>query len=202
MAEENLTYNQVLNLILEERENIKELRESQKQAMIQFDETKLIIQELALRFQETDKQIKKVSQEIGHLHNKFGAFNEALVLPSLEKLFAEQFKCKTISQRHQVLLNGNTFELDMLAVSEDACYIIEIKSKYRKDDLKQLLKHIEKYKINTPEHKNKKIFGVIVATDFNKENIKELAKKGVYFISVSDDIIKLHQPEGFNPFAW
>ena len=125
MAEENLTYNQVLNLILEERENIKELRESQKQAMIQFDETKLIIQELALRFQETDKQIKKVSQEIGHLHNKFGAFNEALVLPSLEKLFAEQFKCKTISQRHQVLLNGNTFELDMLAVSEDACYIIE-----------------------------------------------------------------------------
>ena len=56
--------------------------------------------------------------------------------------------------------------------------------------------------LNTPEHKNKKIFGVIVATDFNKENIKELAKKGVYFISVSDDIIKLHQPEGFNPFAW
>ena len=192
MSEEVLTYQHVLNLILEERENIKQLRESQRETDKQ----------IAARFLETDKQIDKVSKEIGHLNNKFGAFNEALVFPSLERLFAEKFNCLTISQRHQILLNGNTFEIDLLAVSKNACYIIEIKSKYRKDDLKQLLKTIEKYKIYSPEHKEKKIYGVIVATEFNKDNIKELLKKGIYFITVSDDIIKLQESPEFVPTVW
>ena len=192
MSEEVLTYKHVLNLILEERENIKQMRESQRETDKQ----------IATRFLETDKQIDKVSKEIGHLNNKFGAFNEALVFPSLEKLFAEKFNCKLISKNQKVLMNGNSFEIDVLAISPTASYIIEIKSKYRKDDLKQLLKSIDKFKKVTLENKDKKIYGVIVATDFNKDNIKELSQKGIYFISVADDIIKLNESPEFVPTAW
>ncbi len=192
MAEEVLTYQHVLNLILEERENIKQMRESQRETDKQ----------IATRFLETDKQIDKVSKEIGHLNNKFGAFNEALVFPSLEKLFAEKFNCKLISKNQKVLMNGNSFEIDVLAISPTASYIIEIKSKYRKDDLKQLLKNIEKFKKVTLENNDKKIYGVIVATDFNKDNIKELARKGIYFITVFDDIVKLQESPEFVPTAW
>ncbi len=203
MTEEVLTYQHVLNLILEERENIKQMRESLKESDKQMRESQRETdKQIAARFLETDKQIDKVSKEIGHLNNKFGAFNEALVFPSLEKLFAEKFNCKLISKNQKVLMNGNSFEIDVLAISPTASYIIEIKSKYRKDDLKQLLNSIEKFKKVTLENKDKKIYGVIVATDFNKDNIKELTQKGIYFISVADDIIKLHEFPEFVPTAW
>ncbi len=183
-----ITYEQLMDLFLV-------LRESQKETDLKFKETDL-------KFKETEKLIKRISQDIGSLGNKFGKFNEALVIPSLEKLFAEKFHCNSISQNQKFLMNGNSFEIDMLAISNNACYIIEIKSKFRKDDLKQIIKNIEKYRINVPENKDKKIFGVIVATEFNKDNIKELEKNGIYFISITDNLIKLHESDTFIPKSW
>lgn len=188
------------------QETDKQFKESERQFKVMLrensKETEKRFQETDRRFKETEKLVNRISKDIGHLGKRFGEFNEALVLPSLNRLFEEQFHCKHLSQRHRVLMNGNTIEIDLLAISTDSIYIIEIKSKYRKDDLKQLLKHIEKYRENTPEHHNKKIYGVIVATDYNKDNIKELERKGIYFISISDDLIKLHLSPDFTPRIW
>ncbi len=202
MEKATLTYEQLMDLFLELRESQKETDRRFKETDLQFNETKKLIQENALSLKETEKLVKRVSQDIGNLGNKFGSFNEALVFPSLEKLFAEQFHCKSISQNQKFLMNGDSIEIDMLAISNEACYIIEIKSKYRKDDLRQILSSIEKFKINSPEHKDKKIYGVIMATEFNKDNIKELEKNGIYFISITDDIVKLHKSDKFIPKAW
>lgn len=202
MEKISITYEEMMNLFRETRQSIVELRESRKDTDRKFQETALRFQETDRKFQETDILLKRVSTDIGHLGNKFGTFNEALVIPSLEKLFAEHFHCKNISQNQKILMNGNSFEIDMLAYSNDSCYLIEIKSKFRKDDLKQLHKHIEKFRLNSPEHENKKLFGVIVATEFNKDNIKELEKNGIYLISISDNLIKLHESNSFTPKSW
>jgi len=180
-------------------ETDRQLKESKLETDRQLKESKL---ELDRQMAETDRQIKKLSKELGHLGNRFGEFNEALVLPSLNRLFEEKFNCKQLSQRYRVLMNGNSIEIDLLAISADSIYLIEIKSKHRKDDLKQLMNHIEKFKENAPEYQNKKIYGVIVATDYNKDNIKELERKGIYFISIADDLVKLHHSPNFEPFAW
>ena len=195
MEKSTFTYEQLMDLFLE-------LRESQKETDRKFQETNLQFVETDRRFKETDKMIARISKDIGSLGNKFGSFNEALVFPSLERLFEEKFHCNNISQNQKFLMNGNSFEIDMLAISKEACYIIEIKSKFRKDDLKQILKNIEKYRINVPENKDKKIYGVIVATEFNKDNIRELEKNGIYFISISDDLVKLHESDKFIPKAF
>jgi len=188
------------------KETDRQLKESKLETDRQLKETERQLKESKLELDkqmaETDLQIKKLSKELGHLGNRFGEFNEALVLPSLNRLFEEQFNCKHLSQRHRVLMNGNSIEIDLLAISADAIYLIEIKSKHRKDDLKQLMNHIEKYRENAPEHQNKKTYGVIVATDYNKDNIKELERKGIYFISIADDLVKLHQSPNFTPIAW
>ena len=209
MEKSTFTYEQLMDLFLELRESQKEtdrrFKETDlkfKETDLQFKETKNLIQENALSLKETEKLVTRISKDIGSLGNKFGSFNEALVFPSLERLFEEKFHCNNISQNQKFLMNGNSFEIDMLAISKEACYIIEIKSKFRKDDLKQILKNIEKYRINVPENKDKKIYGVIVATEFNKDNIKELEKNGIYFISISDDLVKLHESDKFIPKAW
>ena len=181
------------------KESKLELDKQMAETDRQLKESKL---ELDRQMAETDRQIKKLSKELGHLGNRFGEFNEALVLPSLNRLFEEKFNCKQLSQRYRVLMNGNSIEIDLLAISADSIYLIEIKSKHRKDDLKQLMNHIEKFKENAPEYQNKKIYGVIVATDYNKDNIKELERKGIYFISIADDLVKLHHSPNFEPFAW
>lgn len=199
MKEVVLTYQQVLNLI-------KETRESQREAKEMYEklsqETDRKFKETDRKFKETEKLVDKVSRDIGHLDNKFGRFNEALVIPSLEKLFREKFHCNKIAPNFKFFMNGDSFEIDMFAVSDDAIYVIEIKSKYSGDDISQLTKQIQKVRKYDKDFPNRAIYGVIVATEYDKEHIDKLYQKGIYFISISDDLVKFELPDYFVPKKW
>lgn len=199
MEQEVLTYQQVLNLI-------KETRESQREANEMYEklsqETDRKFQEIANRFKTTEKLVDKVSRDIGHLGNKFGRFNEAIVIPSLEKLFREKFHCKKIAPNFKFFMNGDSFEIDMFAISDVAVYVVEIKSNFSGDDLKQLTKQVQKVRKYDKDFPNRAIYGVIVASEYDKEHIDKLYQKGIYFISISDDLVKFELPENFVPKEW
>ena len=190
-----VTYDEVMQLIKAISQSQRELTESQK-------ETELMFKETAVKFKETDKQIKELGKQIGGLGNKFGTFNEGLVLPSLHKLFHQKFHCTDISERYKFYSNGDSMEIDLLAISKTSCYIIEIKSHYRQDAFEQLLNQIERFRRVKLEHSDKKIYGVLVATHYEKENINELLRNGIYFISISNDLVELQIPDSFEPRAW
>ncbi|MDT3739306.1 MAG: nuclease-related domain-containing protein [Candidatus Kapabacteria bacterium] len=151
---------------------------------------------------ETDKQIKELGKQIGGLGNKFGTFNEGLVLPSLYKLFEEKFQCRDFAERYRFNANGSSMEIDLLAISEDSCYLIEIKSHFKPDAIEQLQKQIERFRKFKKEYTDRKLYGVIVATHYEKENIKELLSSGIYFISISDDLVSMKLPNNFEPRVW
>ncbi|GBF00492.1 hypothetical protein NIES298_47380, partial [Microcystis aeruginosa NIES-298] len=77
---------------------LAELVEAQKETERCFQETERRFQETERRFQETerilkeqslktDRQITRVSQEIGNLGGKWGRFVENMVAPACETLF-------------------------------------------------------------------------------------------------------------------
>ena len=203
---EKVTYDEVMQLIKAVTKSQRELTESQKETELMFKETAVKFKEtdelLSTKFKETDKQIKELGKQIGGLGNKFGTFNEGLVLPSLRKLFHHKFNCTDISERYKFYSNGDSMEIDLLAISKTSCFIIEIKSHYRQDAFEQLLNQIERFRRVKLEHSDKKIYGVLVATHYEKENINELLRNGIYFISISNDLVELQIPDSFEPRAW
>ena len=88
MVEVEITYEQMMNLFLEIRESQKDTEKKFQETAVRFKETDkkfqdtdkkfqdtdLKFKETAIRFQETDILLKRVSEDIGHLGNKFGSF--------------------------------------------------------------------------------------------------------------------------------
>jgi len=161
-----------------------------------------IIQESDKKNQVTSKQIKELGKQIGGLGNKFGSFNEALFLPSLDKMLKEKFNCNSTSQRYSFADNGNSFEIDILGISDDSCYVIEIKTNLNNDAVKQLQNTIEKFKKYDKISQKKKIFGILCAVDFAKESVKFVTDSGFYFITATDDLAELKVPRNFKAKAY
>ncbi|MDB9391468.1 DUF3782 domain-containing protein, partial [Microcystis aeruginosa] len=67
------------------------------------------------RFQATDRQITRLSKEIGNLGGKWGRFVENMVAPACETLFLNrQIPVHQVSQRVRKRLDGKTLEIDVL----------------------------------------------------------------------------------------
>ena len=167
-----------------------------------MQETDRLIQETTLQIKDTDRFVKELGKQIGGLGNKFGSFNEGLFMPSLVKMLAKKFKCYKTTSYFTFKDNGNFFEIDLLGISEVACYIVEFKSHLREDGIDQTIKKIEMFKKYVVEYADKIKYGAIVATHHNSENIKKVIKNGLYFVSSAEDIAKLNMPRGFKPRQW
>ena len=116
-------------------------------------------------------------------------------------MFKEKFNCQTLSENFQFSSNGNSFEIDLLALSDEIAYIIEIKSHYRDGVIEQVEKQISKFK-KIKLYQNLKVCAVIVATHYDKLQIKEVINSGIYFISIADDLVKLKTNKYFKPTIW
>jgi hypothetical protein len=164
-----------------------------------FQETKELLAKSSL---ETNKQIEELGRQIGGLHNKFGAYNESLVIPSIKKILENEFNCNYKGPNIELKQNGDTYEIDLLGTSQEACYLVEIKSKLNLEAIAQLKKIIEKFRKYMPEYSNKKIFGILAVTQYNDDQYKKALKEGFYIISISDNLAMLHVPEKFKPKSW
>ncbi|MDT3738951.1 MAG: nuclease-related domain-containing protein [Candidatus Kapabacteria bacterium] len=184
------------------KETDKQFKETDKQFKEIADKFKKTDELLSSKFLETEKQFKELGKQIGGLGNKFGTFNEGLVLPSLYKLFEKKFQCRDFAERYRFNANGSSMEIDLLAISEESCYLIEIKSHFKPDAIEQLQKQIERFRKFKKEYADRKIYGAIIATHYDKDNIRELFNSGIYFISISDDLVDMQIPENFEPRVW
>ena len=180
-----ITYEEILLLF-------KETRELLSNSSIETNE----------KFKDTDLRIKELGKQIGGLGNKFGKYNEGLFMPSLISIIENNFKCHAHSVNYIFNDNGNSLEIDLLGISDNYIFIIEIKSNLKEYDLDQLKKTIENFKKYALEYKEKKIIGAVAATEYNSQIKNRVIENGYYFISTSDDIAKLNIPEGFTPKEW
>jgi hypothetical protein len=194
--QETLTYNQILDLF---KETSMKIQETDRILTEKFQETDLL---LSKKFQETDKQIKELSANIGGLNNSYGSFSESLFIPSIKRLLTEKFNCSDISSNRKIGLNGNTFEIDVFGISNDSLYIVEIKSKLNLSAIKQIHDHISNVRKIKTEYKNRKIYGIIAAVDYEQQIADQILKKGYYFVTMLDNLAVLNLPESFKPMYW
>lgn len=151
---------------------------------------------------EVNTLLNKVGREIGWIGNTFGRFTEGLFLPSLEKILLKDFGLDTVAPRIQRRQNGSFVELDVLAFSnseKNMAIVVEIKSKLRDDDIKAFLKQLANFPNLFPEHRDKKLFGMIAAVGISTEQKAAMEKMGLYVVRIKDDVFRVVSSKNFEP---
>ena len=174
---------------------LKEVSQQQKENAQQLKETDR-------QQQKTDKQLKELGKQIGGLGAKFGSFTEGLALPSMETILRQRFGMEVVSPSVRVSKNGQHLEIDVLAYTNgelNTAYIVEVKSHARQEDITQLKSILQRFRRFFPEHKDKKLYGILAAVDLSPELREKILQEGLYVARIHDQVFELDIPDNFQP---
>ncbi|GBD52328.1 DUF3782 domain-containing protein [Microcystis aeruginosa NIES-298] len=186
-----------------------ELTAAQKETDKQLKETDLILKEVSQQQKEnaqqqkkTDRQLKELGQQIGGLGAKFGSFTEGLALPSMETILRQRFGMKVVSPSVRASEDGKHLEIDVLAYTNgelNTAYIVEVKSHAREESITQLKSILQRFRRFFPEHKDKKLYGILAAVHVSPELREKILQEGFYVARIHDQVFELDIPDNFQP---
>ena len=159
-----------------------------------------LLAELATAQKETDRQLKELGKQIGGLGAKFGSFTEGLALPSMETILGQQFGMEVISPSVRVSKGGQHMEIDVLAYANgelNTAYIVEVKSHAREDSITQLKSILQRFRNFFPEHKDKRLYGILASVDLSNELRDKILQEGLYVARIHDQVFELDIPNNF-----
>ena len=196
-------------LVAAQRETDSLLQETANQQKETDRQLKAQSQKRDLQQQETDRQLKKMSSElgkqIGGLGNKFGSFTEGLALPSMQQILQTQFNMEIITPSVRAKKGDKQLEIDVLAYANSTInevYVVEVKSHLREDGIDQLSEIVAQFRHFFPEHKDKKLYGVMAAVEMSERLKKQVLAKGFYAAKISDEVFSIDVPVQFQPKAY
>ncbi|GCE58663.1 DUF3782 domain-containing protein [Microcystis aeruginosa] len=181
---------------------LKEVSQQQKETDRQLKETDRQQKETERRQQETDRQLKELGRQIGGLGAKFGSFTEGLALPSMETILRQRFGMEVVSPSVRVSKDGKHLEIDVLAYTNgqlNTAYIVEVKSHAREESITQLKSILQRFRSFFPEHKDKKLYGILASVDLSNELREKILQEGFYVARIHDQVFELDIPDNFQP---
>ncbi|REJ47553.1 MAG: DUF3782 domain-containing protein [Microcystis flos-aquae DF17] len=174
---------------------LKEVSQQQKENAQQQKETER-------RQQETDRQLRELGKQIGGLGAKFGSFTEGLALPSMETILRQRFGMEVVSPSVRVSKDGQHLEIDVLAYTNgelNTAYIVEVKSHAREESITQLKSILQRFRRFFPEHKDKKLYGILASVDLSNELREKILQEGFYVARIHYQVFELDIPDNFQP---
>jgi len=181
-----LDFEQVWAALMENREQLKELRESQK---------------------ETDRIVKDNAKQIGKLGNRFGEMIEHMVKPCLVEKFQELgfvFEKTHSDTSIKDRKNNIITEVDITLENGDKVMIVEVKSKPTTEDIIDHIERMKKVRKYADLHDDKRKYLGAIAGMVMSESEKTFAlKNGFYVIEPSGETFDITAPEGiYSPREW
>jgi hypothetical protein len=181
---------------------LKEISQQQKEISQQQKETAQQQRDNAEQQKATDRQLKELGKQIGGLGAKFGSFTEGLALPSMETILRQRFGMEVISPSVRVTKEGKHIEIDVLAYANgelNTVYIVEVKSHAREDSITQLKNMLQRFRTFFPEHKDKRLYGILASVDLSNELREKILQEGLYVARIHDQVFELDIPDNFQP---
>ncbi|WOB67856.1 DUF3782 domain-containing protein [Microcystis aeruginosa] len=179
-----------------------ELTAAQAELTAAQKETDRQQKETERRQQETDRQLRELGKQIGGLGAKFGSFTEGLALPSMETILRQRFGMEVVSPSVRVSRDGKHLEIDVLAYTNgelNTAYIVEVKSHAREESITQLKSILQRFRRFFPEHKDKKLYGILAAVHVSPELREKILQEGFYVARIHDQVFELDIPDNFQP---
>ncbi len=196
----------VAQLARSHAETERVLQQTAEQLRLSKEETDRALQQTAeqlrLSKQENDRETRELRKQIGGLGEKFGSFTEGMAWPSMKKLLIERLGATFVTNYSLRRKQGESMELDVLAYTnsdKNTAYVVEVKSHLREEGLQQLLKTLNKFSEFFPEHRDKKLYGVLAAVTVPEDLAAKVLAQGIYLARISGDTFELDVPQDFQP---
>lgn len=169
-----------------------------------FKEIWDLYRETDKRFKETDKKIENTLKVVGDLTGKWSKFVEGLIAPAVEKLFkARGIVVDKVYQRVKTHRNGNTIEIDILAIDGKYAVLVEAKSTLKIEDVQEHEERLDTFKYFFPEYKDRNVIGAVGGISIEEGAERYAYKKGMFVIAQSgEESVKIVNDKGFKPRMW
>ena len=211
---------------------LAELAEAQKETKQMFQETDRRFQETDRRFQETDRKFqesdrkiqesrqelgrviaetrrdmaesnRQLNQQLGALGGKWGLFVENMVAPACKTLFLDRgIPVHRVSQRVQVIRDGDTMEVDVLVQNQNHVLAVEVKSSLSVDDIKEFVEDLQRFHQFFPEHANRQLYGAVAGIAFDQGADRYAYRQGLFVLAQSGETMQILNDASFEPKAW
>lgn len=175
-----------------------------------FDDILRLLQEVAtsqketdLKFRDTDRKIKEISTQIGRLGNRLGDFIEEAVRPAAVRLFRE--RGIDVHEVHQNIIakrDGESLELDLLAVNDTDTVAVECKSNLSIDDVNEHLERLGKLKRLLPRYADSCVYAAVAGMVIPTHVAAYAIRKGLFVIGQNGDDLSLLNDAAFSPVCW
>ena len=138
-----------------------------------------------------EKRMKRMDEEMGRWSNNQGCFAEEYFYNSFDygeqNFFGEHFDTieKNLKQKTKKLKD----EYDIVLYNNTSVAIIEVKYKAHKNDVAQVLKKAETFKILCPDYKDFKIYLGLASMAFYPELEQECIDQGIAIIKQVGDTV-------------
>jgi hypothetical protein len=155
-----------------------------------------------------ERILKKVTKQMGGLHNSFGELAEHLVAPGIVERFNEQgFHFDSVATKGAKVYDEQgkiRAEIDLLMENGEYLVVVEVKSKPRVQDVAHHIRRLEIFreyreKINL---RRKRMLGAIAGAVFGPDEKKAFIEAGFYVLEQSGDTMKMVIPRDFVPREW
>ncbi|MDR0447566.1 MAG: hypothetical protein LBH07_02750 [Treponema sp.] len=193
-------FDTVWALMQENAQQMKELRESQK-------ETGRQIQELRESQKETGRIVQNNAQQIGNLGNRLGEWVEYMVMPNLVEKFQELGFVFTRAYHDAAIKDRehNIFvQVDITLENGDKVMVVEVKSKPTTEDITDHIERMEKVRAHANLHNDTRVYlGAIAGMVFNDNERTFAMKNGFFVIEPSGETFIITEPKGeYSPREW
>jgi hypothetical protein len=188
----------VASIAVEHRELVVAQKETDRQLKAQAVEAEHDRREMK-------KSNRELGKQIGGLANKFGSFTEGLALPSMQQILRSQFNMEVVSPSVRVKKGDEELEIDVLSYANgtlNEVYVVEVKSHLRDEGVDQLSDIVNRFRHFFPEHKDKKLYGIMAAVEMSNRLKERVLSKGFYAAKISDEVFSIDVPAQFQPKAY
>ncbi len=189
--------------IAENNRAIRQMREESdrrwQESQRQWQESR---EEIIASRRETDRLITDLNRRFGEIGNALGLYTESMFQPSLKRVLRQRFGMTIITSPQKFHIDGDDYEVDLVGhagAASDEVYLAEIKSQLREDGIHQILEHLGRFPRAFPEHRGKKLFGILAAVTIPENLRSQALKQGLYLATVKDDVFELSMPDDFVP---
>jgi hypothetical protein len=165
-----------------------------------FSKTQLQLEKSSVEFDRRmkesndnyERRMKKMEETMGNWSNNHGSFAEEYFFNSFENgqqdFFVEHFNeiRKKINPKEKNLED----EYDIVMYNDSSVAIVEAKFKAHKNDISQVLKKAETFRILCPSYKDFKIYLGLASLSFYPELEEECTRQGIAVIKqVGDSVV-------------
>ncbi len=157
--------------------------------------------------QELKESRAEFDKKLGNLAGFFGRFVEEMVKPNIVKMFQEKGIDVEVVLRAAVGKKDgkNFYEIDWLLIDSSVAVVVEVKSKFTKDEVDEHLERLDKICEIAPKHINlngKTLFGAVAGIFFEENADRYAYKKGLYVLKQTGNILAIVNDEKFKPKEW